>query len=188
MARGLPNAANAQAPISKYGTRSRRKQATIRSKTAAMLPSKIPFTLFLPLCYSACVGGDEARQQQPPVFLYLVLTSSRMAISNGLPEPTERCFGQLYTLAEPFLSRAGESDGFHLRFHEVEPPKPVGNFLGSLHCVLSCLSQLERIVAWTLLPSLPPAPPMVQGVQKFKVQRVQGFCFVSSSNSSPNDL
>jgi hypothetical protein len=56
-----------------------------------------------------------------------------MAVSNGLAEPAACRLGEIGTLAESFLGRARESDGLHLGFDEVEPPKPERNFPGALH-------------------------------------------------------
>jgi hypothetical protein len=128
VARDVPHIDNAQAPISAYGTRSLRKQATIRAKSSGALPPEISVTLFLPFLYLARLNGTEASEQQPPLLLDVFVAGPGMIGSYGFPKPTARRFGQLGALAESSLRRAGESDSFHLSFHEIHPPKPKGNF------------------------------------------------------------
>ena len=76
----LPHAVNAHAPIRAYGTRWRRKQPAIRCRSAAMLVSKVPVTLFFPFCDAVCLSGRETGQQSCPLLFDVLFRGARMGL------------------------------------------------------------------------------------------------------------
>ena len=86
-----------------------------------MLVSKVPVTLFFPLCDPACLSGGETGQQSYPFLLDLFFVGARMGVSDGLPDPATRRRGEFGALAETFLSATRESRALHLGLDDAQP-------------------------------------------------------------------